>query len=592
MGPVQELVPLSARRAIVRTTPDRFRAALQRAAARDLLAHRTRLAGRRERLRRRVAGQAGPLRTAVTSRGRTYVARSATAYRWDEVAASNVALVADALESDAIPYTALATDGLDRRLVVAASDRQRVLAALRAQADRPVYVLIPGGDGRPRPPRRLATNQYSKALKVFEFWGTGSGALLSGPELACTVEFWDAVTADGEVYSYGEALAVGALRAVRSNPWTAAIAPLERSARKDVDGRPRPVASVAGRPHLFRTRFPVDAVYTWVDGDDPAWQQRKLRRLAALDNTALPEHTAAVCRYDSHDELRYSLRSLEMFAPWIRRVYLVTDDQVPDWLDTDNPRIRVVSHRELFADSTALPTFNSHAIESQLYRLPGVSEHFIYFNDDFFLGRPVEPNLFFLSNGMARFFASTVKIGEFPQNLEDSPVMTAAKNNRDLIASRFGVTVTNRFQHTPYALRASVLRDMAEDFQEAFAATACAPFRSRSDIAIASSLHHYYAYATGRAVPGSIAYTYVDLGGATVERRLAQLLDKRKYDTFCINQTELTETDPEESVRLLQRFLDDYFPLASSFERAEASAYRTKTIKHHAVGRVTDVVRA
>ena len=80
-----------------------------------------------------------------------------------------------------------------------------------------------------------------------------------------------------------------------------------------------------------------------------------------------------------------------MYAPWVRNIYLVTDDQVPDWLDTSCPDVKVVSHREIFANQADLPTFNSHAIESQIHRIEGLSEHFLYLNDDFFVGRPLSP---------------------------------------------------------------------------------------------------------------------------------------------------------------------------------------------------------
>ena len=89
----------------------------------------------------------------------------------------------------------------------------------------------------------------------------------------------------------------------------------------------------------------IDLVYLWVDGNDPVWLTKKNEFLPA-DRQVDPQ-VAGECRYVENDELRYSLRSVEKFAPWIRRVYIVTDDQTPAWLDTSNPRIRVVSHREI-----------------------------------------------------------------------------------------------------------------------------------------------------------------------------------------------------------------------------------------------------
>lgn len=88
---------------------------------------------------------------------------------------------------------------------------------------------------------------------------------------------------------------------------------------------------------------------------------------------------------------RYSLRSLETNAPWIRHIYIVTNGQVPSWLDTSNPRVSIIPHDVIFANHSVLPTFSSLAIEFNLHRIPGLSETFLYFNDDVFLGRPVTP---------------------------------------------------------------------------------------------------------------------------------------------------------------------------------------------------------
>src|SRR5699024_11177654 len=136
-----------------------------------------------------------------------------------------------------------------------------------------------------------------------------------------------------------------------------------------------------GKPLWSSLDFPIDAVYTWVDDADQAWRER--RAAAAGEDPPSPLAGGSI-RFRNRDELRYSLRSLFAYAPWIRNVYVVTDAQRPSWLD-DDPRITVVDHRELFPDDSVLPFFNSHAIESVLHRIPGLAEHFLYLNDDVFL---------------------------------------------------------------------------------------------------------------------------------------------------------------------------------------------------------------
>ncbi|XP_071809115.1 N-acetylglucosamine-1-phosphotransferase subunits alpha/beta-like [Asterias amurensis] len=100
-------------------------------------------------------------------------------------------------------------------------------------------------------------------------------------------------------------------------------------------------------------------------------------------------------RFEDNEEMRYSLRSLEQNAPWIRHVYIVTNGQIPSWLNLDNQRISIITHEDIFPNKTHLPTFSSPAIESNLHRIPGLSKKFIYLNDDTMFGKPVWPDDFY-----------------------------------------------------------------------------------------------------------------------------------------------------------------------------------------------------
>jgi UDP-N-acetylglucosamine-lysosomal-enzyme len=106
------------------------------------------------------------------------------------------------------------------------------------------------------------------------------------------------------------------------------------------------------------------------------------------------QHTTAN-RFRDNQELRFSLRSIWRFAPWVRHVYIVTNGQVPNWLDTTHPRLTVVQHKDIFLNQSHLPTFSSPAIESHLHRIPGIAQKFIYFNDDVMLGNVIWPDDFY-----------------------------------------------------------------------------------------------------------------------------------------------------------------------------------------------------
>ncbi len=165
---------------------------------------------------------------------------------------------------------------------------------------------------------------------------------------------------------------------------------------------------------------PIDIVYTWVNGSDPVWLREKEQwgAIYGLHNGSTADETSAAMggvgkgsmsasgnetaqddrmssnRYRDSDELRYSIRSVVKYAPWVRRIYIVTADQVPWWLDTSHPLIHIVTHEEIFPNRSHLPVFSSPAIEAHLHRIPGLSKHFIYFNDDVFLGAPTSPEDF------------------------------------------------------------------------------------------------------------------------------------------------------------------------------------------------------
>ncbi|MFO8030204.1 MAG: stealth family protein [Cyclonatronaceae bacterium] len=145
----------------------------------------------------------------------------------------------------------------------------------------------------------------------------------------------------------------------------------------------------------------IDAVITWVDGKDPVHQKKRMR---AMDKDVPDRSPLSLVRIDDtrfldNGELRFCIASIRKFAPWIRNIYLVTDEQVPAFLTPEvqrRQRVRLVNHSEIFAGHEwALPTFNSRTIETALWRIPGLADRFIYFNDDFVLTAPVQPGDFF-----------------------------------------------------------------------------------------------------------------------------------------------------------------------------------------------------
>ncbi len=137
----------------------------------------------------------------------------------------------------------------------------------------------------------------------------------------------------------------------------------------------------------------IDFVITWVDDTDPVW-------LADRETYCGIPAESCDCRYRDWGLLRFWFRGVEKYAPWVNRIHFVTCGHLPEWLNTDHPKINIVKHADYIPEKY-LPTFNSHPIELNLHRIPGLAEQFVYFNDDMFLLNSVAPKDFF-KNGLPK----------------------------------------------------------------------------------------------------------------------------------------------------------------------------------------------
>lgn len=143
----------------------------------------------------------------------------------------------------------------------------------------------------------------------------------------------------------------------------------------------------------------IDIVLYWVDGNDKAWQQKRNSYRGESVDRELTDNTVntdtASNRYRDWDNLKYLFRGIEEYAPFVRKVFFVSDGQVPEWLNTDNEKIVMVDHKDYIPEKY-LPTFSSHPIELNFHRIPGLSEHFLVVNDDFFFTSPCVASDFFV----------------------------------------------------------------------------------------------------------------------------------------------------------------------------------------------------
>jgi glycosyltransferase involved in cell wall biosynthesis len=455
-------------------------------------------------------------------------------------------------------------------VVLPMTHRARFLDALADAAGAPYLSLrdpaLHGWHERRGPVAAMAAELrrgMTSTLHV-EPWPRVDGrASLLGEGCGVRVQFWE-VAPDGR--ADGRA---GDLVAPGPDPYATRITAAARAAcvGAEVEGVTVPTLPLMAAPTVTEVRFPVDVVYTWVDGQDPAWEAARRARLAEVGGAAVAREASGPARYVDHGELRYSLRSLHLFAPWVRRIHLVTAGQRPDWLDVDHPRIHLVDHRDLLPPE-ALPTFNSHAIETAVHRIDGLAEHFLYLNDDFLLARPLRPERFFGASGSTAVVASSHTIG-LPDDHGDPdapPFLRAAWNNRELLHEAFGAVVTRQLAHVPYAHRVSVLEELDRRFPDALAATARTPFRSATDVSPLSSLAQHFGLLTGTAHLASLDLAYVDLSNADLERRLAAVAS-RTHDVICLADHHDHALRAERLQRVLHDFLEAYYPVAAPWER-------------------------
>lgn len=317
----------------------------------------------------------------------------------------------------------------------------------------------------------------------------------------------------------------------------------------------------------------VDLVYLWVDGNDEAWLEQKQQALGECGGSLNVQATAKG-RWADSQELRYSLRSVEKYMPWVGQIFIVTADQTPAWLNVNHPKIRMVSHRDIMSPHH-LPTFNSSAIEMSLYRIEGLSERFIFANDDAFVAKPVGPDFFFTPEGLP--------IARFARHIpsKESLYLNKIRNAQRLVAQRYGVL----YERVPHHNMDSYLRSDVEGCTEEFAAEAEATRgnRFRLEGEFHRSAWLYWALARGRAVEKVVThYSAASSWGEKVEcvlrgrycsdsrefglhrGGLKRRLAKYNPTLFCLNDTERTTDEQREQMVAL---LEQMYPEKCSFEK-------------------------
>lgn len=311
--------------------------------------------------------------------------------------------------------------------------------------------------------------------------------------------------------------------------------------------------------------FDIDLIYLWVDGNDTEWLTKKNKFLNKETNLNIEAITKA--RNANNDELKYSLRSVEKNIPWIHKIFIVTDEQTPDWLNIQNEKVQIIDIREIIPPD-ALPCYNSVIIEHFFYKIPGLSEHFLYANDDMFFNAQITPDSFFTAQGEPIVRLQFAMLGKWINairkklNIHTNIYRKTIDNSALLIQKKFGKYYSGTPHHNVDAyLKSDYRKVVEEDFKQEIMSTISNHTRSENDIQ--RIIYLYYALAVKR---GKLKY----VGRKESSRIRLHKPDYMRFIVeynpifFCLNDSHHATDEDRKRVK---PFLEKLFPEKSSFEK-------------------------
>jgi len=310
---------------------------------------------------------------------------------------------------------------------------------------------------------------------------------------------------------------------------------------------------------------PIDAVITWVDGADPNHKAKLDAYLSSIGNVR--PRSANPARFSSVGEIEYCVVSLLRFAPWIRTIFIVTDQQQPDFMakligTVYESRIKIIDHSVIFAGyEQYLPTFNSMSISSMLWRIPGIAGRFLFLNDDFALIRPVESSAFFRGDKVVLHGAWRTqtdkhfvkKITGFFKKL----LSRNKKDNKDERVRFIGVQENSakmlgysekvfQLEHNPHPWKLSSWNDYFSAYPEQLEENISFRLRSAQQF-VPEGFSAHYEIAKGSAIIDNTLKTLqlkpADQALIRLKSKLAQVGHDNNYVFICIQSLENAQSE-------------------------------------------------
>lgn len=334
---------------------------------------------------------------------------------------------------------------------------------------------------------------------------------------------------------------------------------------------------------------PIDIVIPWVDSSDICWQQEKneYAKRCGMDINA-----NSSVRYESWDNLHLVFRGIERFMPWVHNVFLVTCGQIPGFLNTDHPKLKLVKHED-YIPREYLPTFNSNTIEMNYFRIDELSENFILFNDDIFPMTSIQEDYYFRDGeacdeavespvmpvdvGQITEYSCMVKINNLLFINRHFHKREVQKKNREkwfydgygeLLQRTQGLSYWDNFvgfhdRHMPVALKKSVMQHLWELEPARLALASANHFRSYTDLS--QCIVRYWQLCTGNFIPRkTLGDPY--LVTADNYKEIAKNIINKPHQMVCLTE----DCTPEEFTVIrdeINRALESVMPGKSSFEK-------------------------
>ncbi|TDE68810.1 capsule biosynthesis protein CapG [Streptococcus sp. KCJ4932] len=327
----------------------------------------------------------------------------------------------------------------------------------------------------------------------------------------------------------------------------------------------------------------VDIVLLWVDGNDPAWQEEK--------NHYLPEekkYKAATsdARFRDWENLQYFFRGVEKNMPWVNKIHFVTWGHLPKWLNTEHPKLHIVKHTD-FIPKEYLPTFNSHTIELNMHRIPGLAEHFIEFNDDMFIISKTTKEDYF-EKGLPKDIAALT-----PYIVRPDGIAPIVMNNLEIINKYFsvkdirknkkwfspkygkyllrtllfsrGAAINGIYEpHNSLSLMKSTFEELWEKEGDVLDATCRSKFREKHNVN--PWLLRDWQLMTGRFIPKKTGSTSYNTLPRDLNKIIEVLQHPKKVKCICINDS-VRITDFDQMKAKVNQAFEELFPEKSNFEK-------------------------